>query len=102
MMVEDLKAKIEEEKNKGNRPFFVTAVCGSENFGAFDPISGIADVCDKHNLWLHVDVRFFLNICVVQIVFCYLEKFCFPSNSLFLRVLYFLMAHVYLEKINYM
>ena len=56
-MVEDLKTKILNEKEKGRRPFFVSAVSGSEMFGAFDQLSDIADVCAKHNLWLHVDVR---------------------------------------------
>lgn len=24
--------------------------------GVFDPLDHIADICDKHKLWMHVDV----------------------------------------------
>lgn len=28
---------------------------GTTVLGAFDPIPALADVCEKHGLWLHVD-----------------------------------------------
>ena len=34
--------------------------------GAFDPINGIADICEKYNLWLHVDVSIRINIIIVD------------------------------------
>lgn len=37
-------------------PLFVNATAGSTVYGAFDPINEIADICEKYNLWLHVDV----------------------------------------------
>lgn len=27
--------------------------------GAFDPLDKIADICEKHGLWLHVDVSLY-------------------------------------------
>lgn len=39
-------------------PVLVCAQVGNVNTGAIDPINDIADVCAKHNAWLHVDGAF--------------------------------------------
>lgn len=41
---------------QGYVPLYVAATAGTTVYGAFDPIQEIADICDKYNLWLHVDV----------------------------------------------
>uniref|UniRef100_A0A8D0U8F3 Glutamate decarboxylase 1 n=1 Tax=Sus scrofa TaxID=9823 RepID=A0A8D0U8F3_PIG len=51
----DLEAKILEAKQKGYIPLYVNATAGTTVYGAFDPIQEIADICEKYNLWLHVD-----------------------------------------------
>ncbi|KAM4669538.1 glutamate decarboxylase 1 [Amazona ochrocephala] len=51
----DLEAKILDAKQKGYVPLFVNATAGTTVYGAFDPIQEIADICEKYNLWLHVD-----------------------------------------------
>ncbi|KAF2893120.1 hypothetical protein ILUMI_13053, partial [Ignelater luminosus] len=51
----ELERLILERKAKGHIPFFVNATSGTTVLGAFDPISEIADICDKYNMWLHVD-----------------------------------------------
>lgn len=40
----------------GKVPLMVNATASTTVFGAFDPINDIADVCERHNIWLHVDV----------------------------------------------
>lgn len=44
---------------QGAVPFFVNATAGTTVFGAFDPVDEIADICERHSLWLHVDVSSF-------------------------------------------
>uniref|UniRef100_A0A8D3D4B9 Glutamate decarboxylase 1 n=1 Tax=Scophthalmus maximus TaxID=52904 RepID=A0A8D3D4B9_SCOMX len=51
----DLEAKVIEAKQKGHVPMFVNATAGTTVYGAFDPINEIADICEKYNMWLHVD-----------------------------------------------
>ena len=42
-------------KEEGKEPFFVNATSGSTVMGAFDQLDELAEVCKKHELWLHVD-----------------------------------------------
>lgn len=63
MIPEELEKRIQSDLAKGNKPFFVCCTSGTTVLGAFDPIHPLADICDKYNIWLHVDVSFlyFLN-----------------------------------------
>lgn len=44
-------------EKQGFAPFAVVGTSGTTVIGAYDPIGPIADVCNKHDLWLHIDVR---------------------------------------------
>ncbi|XP_046659625.1 cysteine sulfinic acid decarboxylase isoform X2 [Homalodisca vitripennis] len=55
MDVEDLKAQIQRTLKEGAKPFMVSATAGTTVLGAFDPLVALADVCEAHKLWLHVD-----------------------------------------------
>jgi aromatic-L-amino-acid decarboxylase len=46
---------IEEDLTSGWRPFFVTATVGTTATTSIDPLAGIAGVCRRYGLWLHVD-----------------------------------------------
>ncbi|XP_074714110.1 cysteine sulfinic acid decarboxylase isoform X2 [Strix uralensis] len=55
MIPEELEKEIERAKAEGADPFFVCATCGTTVLGAFDPLGSIADICQRHGLWFHVD-----------------------------------------------
>jgi glutamate/tyrosine decarboxylase-like PLP-dependent enzyme len=50
-----LEAAIAEDVEKGHLPLAVVASAGTVNTGAIDPLDAIADVCERHGAWLHVD-----------------------------------------------
>lgn len=50
-----LDAAIEKAKQDGKTPFYVNATAGTTVLGSFDPLPDVADICQKHKLWLHVD-----------------------------------------------
>ena len=41
---------------QGKHPIAVVATSGTTVVGAFDPLKEIADVCERHGIWLHIDV----------------------------------------------
>ncbi|XP_078613588.1 cysteine sulfinic acid decarboxylase-like isoform X1 [Branchiostoma floridae x Branchiostoma japonicum] len=55
MLPEELDRAIEDAKSQGSVPFCVNATSGTTVTGGYDPLGAIADVCQKHRLWLHVD-----------------------------------------------
>ncbi len=48
-------AAVEADVQGGFIPFFACATHGTTSSMAFDPTAAIADVCDEHDVWLHVD-----------------------------------------------
>lgn len=55
MRADDLEAKILDAQAHGRRAFFVNATAGTTVQGSFDPLLAIAEVCERHGLWMHVD-----------------------------------------------
>ncbi|XP_068956865.1 glutamate decarboxylase 1-like [Petaurus breviceps papuanus] len=51
----ELEENILRAKRMGLTPFCVSATAGTTVYGAFDPLDNIADICERHNLWMHVD-----------------------------------------------
>ncbi len=55
MDASSLEKAIVEDLEQGLKPFFVCATLGSTSSNAIDPIDAIAEVCERYQLWLHVD-----------------------------------------------
>jgi len=55
MIIEDLEFQINESIKRGEKPLFVVATVCTTEYGSFDPIIKINDVCKKHDLWFHID-----------------------------------------------
>lgn len=55
MIPAELDRLIEQAKQDGKTPFYVNATAGTTVMGSFDPFNAIADICEKHTLWMHVD-----------------------------------------------
>ena len=55
MKTGDLEERIEEDKRAGKKAIAVVASAGTVNTGAVDPLTDIAGICRRHNLWLHID-----------------------------------------------
>ncbi len=53
-----LAQAIQEDISKGFEPFCVVAAIGTTGTTAIDPLAPIADLCEKHGIWLHVDAAY--------------------------------------------
>lgn len=55
MRVDVLEETVRADRAAGLEPFCVVATPGTVTSGSIDPIADIADVCERENLWLHLD-----------------------------------------------
>lgn len=53
-----LERAVTEDVAAGRRPFCVVANAGATSTGSIDPLPEIADLCEEHGLWLHVDAAY--------------------------------------------
>lgn len=50
-----LEAAIERDLAAGYRPFFLCGTVGTTSTTSVDPIPALAEIAERHGLWLHVD-----------------------------------------------
>ena len=53
-----LEQTIRADLAAGKRPCCIVASVGSTSTSAIDPIPAIADIAERHNVWLHVDAAY--------------------------------------------
>jgi glutamate/tyrosine decarboxylase-like PLP-dependent enzyme len=53
-----LLSSIAADRKAGRQPFCVVGAAGTVNTGAFDDLEALADICQREDLWLHVDAAF--------------------------------------------
>lgn len=50
-----LDAALRADRSAGRLPMAVVVSAGTVNTGVIDPIAVIADICQEHGVWLHID-----------------------------------------------
>lgn len=58
LSVDALASAVEADRDAGCTPVAVCADAGSTSTGAVDPLDAIADYCEAHRVWLHVDAAY--------------------------------------------
>lgn len=58
MIPEALANAIEEDLEAGFVPICVIPTIGTTSSSSVDPVDAIADICEKHGVWLHVDTAY--------------------------------------------
>jgi len=58
LSLDALEFAIEADLAAGHRPVAVVATAGTTSTTSVDPLSGIAELCERHGIWLHVDAAY--------------------------------------------
>ncbi len=58
MRADALESLIEADLAAGLKPCCVTATVGTTSTTSVDPVPAIADLCEKHKIWLHIDAAY--------------------------------------------
>ncbi|HKB87316.1 MAG TPA: pyridoxal-dependent decarboxylase [Ignavibacteriaceae bacterium] len=58
MIPEKLREAIAEDRQNGWRPFCVVATVGTTSTTSIDPVMLIGEICNKENIWLHIDAAY--------------------------------------------
>ena len=81
MDADALALAVEEDLRDGMIPFCVVATVGTTSTTSIDPVPVIADVCEQHKLWLHIDAAYAGSAAVVPEMRNFLDG-CARADSL--------------------
>jgi aromatic-L-amino-acid decarboxylase len=81
MSVDALAGLIERDLAAGLRPCAVGATVGTTGTTAVDPVPAIAELCERHGIWLHVDAAYAGSAAIVP-EFRWLFEGCERADSL--------------------
>ena len=56
--VKELENQIKKDLSQGFIPLCVVGNAGTVNTGAVDPLGELAEVCNKYNIWFHIDAAY--------------------------------------------
>src|SRR5438876_4168095 len=60
-----LATAVDEDKGNGVLPFCVVATVGTTSTSSIDPVPAIVEICEQHEMWLHVDAAYAGSAAVV-------------------------------------
>lgn len=49
---------IDKARGEGYTPFYLNATAGTTVLGSYDPFVPLAEICKKHNMWMHIDASY--------------------------------------------
>jgi aromatic-L-amino-acid/L-tryptophan decarboxylase len=58
LCADDLARLVEQDLEAGHLPLAVVATAGTTSTTSVDPVPAIAQICERHGLWLHVDAAY--------------------------------------------
>jgi aromatic-L-amino-acid decarboxylase len=58
MIPDRLAAAIDDDIAAGYSPICVIPTVGTTSTSSVDPVGAVADICEKHGIWLHVDTAY--------------------------------------------
>lgn len=81
MIAEKLEEAIREDIAAGYKPICVIPTIGTTSTSSVDPVDAVADICEKYDIWLHVDTAYAGSTAIVP-EFQHFFKGCERADSI--------------------
>lgn len=81
MIAEKLEEAIQEDIAAGYKPICVIPTIGTTSTSSVDPVDAVADICEKYDIWLHVDTAYAGSTAIVP-EFQHFFKGCERADSI--------------------